>query len=48
MIIAEDFRDNRIQRIAEWETNEEDRPMIVQFGTKDPVAYADAAEIVYP
>ncbi|OWA54768.1 tRNA-dihydrouridine(20a/20b) synthase [NAD(P)+]-like [Hypsibius exemplaris] len=48
MIIAEDFAANRIQRIREWETDDDDRPLIVQFGTKDPVAYADAAEIVYP
>ncbi|XP_055352727.1 tRNA-dihydrouridine(20a/20b) synthase [NAD(P)+]-like [Paramacrobiotus metropolitanus] len=48
MIIAEDFANNRIQRLGEWETSDDDRPLIVQFGTNDPVAYADAAEIVYP
>ncbi|KAK2724287.1 hypothetical protein QYM36_000966 [Artemia franciscana] len=47
MIIAEGFVQSEAARDNEFQTDEEDGPLIVQFAAKDPVIFSEASLLVY-
>jgi tRNA-dihydrouridine synthase 4 len=48
MIIAEAFNRSEAARDSDFQTCKEDIPLVVQFGTKDPMEFASAAVKVEP